>query len=89
MPDQRVRGGRQRVRLAFDDQRKIEQVSGGCSMPAMEHFLGDDFRRRFHPYALTIDRPFLPGIIEKIGAATKSTSPSSNCSFTQALGSSL
>jgi hypothetical protein len=34
----------------------------------MEHFLGDDFRRRFHAYALAIDRPFLPGVIEKIGS---------------------
>lgn len=68
MADQCVCCGRQRVRLAFDDQRKIEQVSGRCSMPAMEHFLGDDFRRRFHAYAPAIDRPFLPGVIEKIGS---------------------
>jgi hypothetical protein len=49
------------------------------------HLLGDDLRSSLHAHWPPLDLPRLPGQI-RLGAATKSTSPSSTCSLTNEPG---
>lgn len=49
----KARAGNQHFRLAFGDQRKVEDVTNRDAVTPVSHFFGDDFDGGFHPYQLS------------------------------------